>query len=331
MHKIEKIDWQSDYIVQWRPLDMCNYDCSYCSPSNHRTIIKKDITTADTLIKAATNIRDSISNDKTVLVYVTGGEPFLVPEIYRWFNFMSDCNFKVGVFTNGSLPISMYMKCKSSFKNINIKISYHPENADIDHIVSLASTIVEHGGAVEIRAMLVNKLFGRVDELEQKLSKYDIPILKLPVFPLYDARTKTVNPTFASSRNLSHYTQTIDDGSLGYFTEEELATIKDDSNQQSIPDYLNVMVDGVGTNASTMVRNNLNRFKGWKCSVTNKKILIQANGNIQYGVCANSGTSGNVFDDIKLFTEEYTICTQSECHTIDEVMITKFNESGETK
>ena len=31
MNSIEKTDWYADYIVQWRPTDMCNYDCSYCS------------------------------------------------------------------------------------------------------------------------------------------------------------------------------------------------------------------------------------------------------------------------------------------------------------
>tara|TARA_R110000772_G_scaffold34585_3_gene83870 strand:- start:2143 stop:3141 length:999 start_codon:yes stop_codon:yes gene_type:complete len=326
MNIIKKIDWYADYIVHWRPLDMCNYDCSYCSPSNHRSIIKKNIVIVDDLIAAASNIRNNIPADKTVLVYVTGGEPFLIPKVHQWFNFMSDNDFKVGVFTNGSLPISQYMKCKNSFKNINMEISFHPESADIAHVVELASTIVEHGGSVEIRAMLVNKLFDRVDALEIALKEYSIPVVRLPVFPLYDASTNTVNPTFASSRNLEHYLQTIDDGSLGYFSTTELKQVKD--NNHSTPEYLNVTVDGIESNASTIVRNNQNRFKGWKCSVTNKKIVIQANGNVQYGICNNTGSIGNIFNpNLKLFKDEFTVCNQQECHTIDEVMITKYKDN----
>ena len=272
MNIIKKIDWYADYIVHWRPLDMCNYDCSYCSPSNHRSIIKKNIVIVDDLIAAASNIRNNIPADKTVLVYVTGGEPFLIPKVHQWFNFMSDNDFKVGVFTNGSLPISQYMKCKNSFKNINMEISFHPES------------------------------------------------------PLYDASTNTVNPTFASSRNLEHYLQTIDDGSLGYFSTTELKQVKD--NNHSTPEYLNVTVDGIESNASTIVRNNQNRFKGWKCSVTNKKIVIQANGNVQYGICNNTGSIGNIFNpNLKLFKDEFTVCNQQECHTIDEVMITKYKDN----
>lgn len=328
MQSIEKIDWYADYIVQWRPLDMCNYDCSYCSPSNHKSIVKKNITTADKLIEAATNIRNSIPANKSVLVYVTGGEPFLVPDVHRWFNYMAgECGFKVVVFTNGSLPINMFMKCKDSFENINLKLSFHPENADIDHFVELASVIVKNGGTVEIRAMMASTLFGRVDELENRLLNYNIPIVRLPVFPLFDPVTKTVNPTFSSSRKLKSYQQTIDDGSLGYFTQEEINVIRDVN--QITPDYLKVMVDGVETNASTIVRNNQNKFKGWRCSITNKKILIQANGNVQYGVCKNTGTIGNIFDNIVLFTEKYTTCNQTECHTIDEVMVTKYRENNE--
>lgn len=323
MQSIEKIDWYADYIVQWRPLDMCNYDCSYCSPSNHKTIVKQDITSADRLIQAANNIRNSVPIDKRVLVYVTGGEPFLVNEVDRWFNHMAlECGFKVVVFTNGSMPIKTFMKCKDSFENISVKLSFHPENADLDHFVELASTIVANGGTVEIRAMLANKLFDRVDELEKRLHNYNIPVIRLPVFPLVDPATKHVNPTFSSSRLLKHYQQTIDDGSLGYFSEDEIRIIRD--AKQATPEYLSVMVDGVETNASTIVRNSQNKFKGWQCGITNKKILIQANGNVQYGVCKNTGTIGNIFDNINLFTDEFTICQQAECHTIDEVMVTKF-------
>ena len=320
MNLIEKTDWYADYIVQWRPTDMCNYDCSYCSPDNHLPIVKKNIPTVEQLITATNNIRDSIARDKKVLIYITGGEPFLIPKIHLWFKHMAKCNFNVGVFTNGSMPIKTYLKCKDSFSHINIKISFHPETADIDHIAELANSIIENNGNVEIRAMLANKLFDRIDELEQKLN--GITVTKLPVFPLYNKKTNTVNPTYASSKNLKQYSQKIDSGNLGYFTQDELKRIKD--SKQSQPEYLNVNVDGVATNASTIVRNNQNKFKGWKCAVTNKKILIQANGDIQYGVCANGGIVGNIFQPTKLFTQDYSICHKDECHTIDEVMISKF-------
>ena len=64
---IEK--WNTDYTVQWRPLDMCNYDCSYCSPSNHIAINKKHIPKIDTLIEASQKLRNNIPIDKINDIY----------------------------------------------------------------------------------------------------------------------------------------------------------------------------------------------------------------------------------------------------------------------
>ena len=62
--------------------------------------------------------------------------------------------------------------------------------------------------------------------------------------------------------------------------------------------------------------------------MTNKKILIQANGDVQYGTCANTGIIGNIFEkDINLFNEEWTVCGKEVCSTLDEIMITKFKLS----
>ena len=323
--KIEKVDWYEDYIVHWRPTDMCNYDCSYCEPSNHLAINKARLPNVDTLIKAAKKIRDSVPDDKSILVYITGGEPFLIKDVHKWFNWMGENKMRVGIFTNGSLPLRMYDYSKESFKNINIKISFHPESADIDKIVDFVKMIKDNGGNVEIRAMLAQGLFNKIFELERKIT--DTLIVKVPVYPLHNPKTKVTNQTFASSRNLKGYHQTLDNGELNYYTKEELTFIE--TLDQSAPSYLNFTVDDtIQANAVNFLQKRTNKFKGWKCGITNKKILIQSNGDIQYGTCNNIGLVGNIFeDDVKLFTEEWSICGQEVCPTLDEIMITKFRLS----
>lgn len=326
LYKIEK-EWVCDYIIHWRPIDMCNYDCSYCSPNSHKRIIKKDFPNVQKLINATKRIQNSITNGKKLHVYITGGEPFLIPDIHEWFNYMSMQDFIVGIFTNGSMPISVYEKCKDYYKNINFKISFHPETADIDHIVNLCRTVKNGGGNIEIRAMLVNKLFHKIAELETKVKEFDIPVTKLPVFPLYNKKLNVVNPTYASSRDLIGYTQTIDNGSLGYYTEEELLVVK--NTDEEFPSYLDITVNNnVKSNAAYIVKNGFNKFKGWKCGINNKKLFIFPNGDLQYGMCGNDGIIGNIFEeDVNLFKNKLTICKKSECHTIDEVTVTKFKEN----
>jgi MoaA/NifB/PqqE/SkfB family radical SAM enzyme len=323
--KIEKVDWYEDYIVHWRPTDMCNYDCSYCDPSNHLAINKAKLPDVNKLIAASKKIRDAVPADKSVLVYITGGEPFLVKDVHKWLNWMSENKMRVGIFTNGSLPLRVYDYSKESFKNINIKISFHPESADVDKIVDFVNMIKDNNGNVEVRAMLAQGLFDKIFDLEKKLK--DTPILKIPVNPLYNKTTKITNQTFASSRNLKGYRQKLDNGDLNYYTKQELEFIE--TLEQKTPSYLNFTVnDTIETNAIDFLQQRTNKFKGWKCGITNKKILIEANGNVKYGTCAATGIIGNIFEkEIELFNEEWTICGKEVCSTLDEIMITKFKLS----
>ena len=244
--KIEKSDWYEDYIVHWRPTDMCNYDCSYCEPSNHLAINKAKLPDVNDLIKASKKIRDAVPADKSVLVYITGGEPFLIKDVHKWFNYMGENGMRVGIFTNGSLPLRVYDYSKESFQNINIKISFHPESADIDKIVNFVNMIKDNNGNVEVRAMLAQGLFDKIFELEKKLK--DTPIYKIPVNPLYNKKTKVTNQTFESSRDLKGYHQRLDNGDLNYYTKEELEFIE--TLDQEKPTYLNFTIDDtIQTNA----------------------------------------------------------------------------------
>lgn len=300
---------------------MCNYDCSYCEPYNHFTIEKNKLPNVDDLIIAAKKIRDSVPADKSVLVYITGGEPFLIKDVHKWFNWMGENNIRVGIFTNGSLPLKIYDMSKESFKNINIKISFHPEFAEVDKIADFVNLIKDNNGKVEIRGMLAAGLFDKLNELERAV---DVPVVKLPVFPLYNKTTKQINPTYSSSRFLEGYVQKMDDGELGYYTQEELDIIK--NLKQDSPEYLNCTInDEIETNAINFVKERTNKFKGWTCGIVNKKILIEANGNVQYGTCKATGIIGNIFkDELELFNDQYTTCQREVCTTLDEIMITKF-------
>lgn len=301
---IEK--WNTDYTIQWRPLDMCNYDCSYCSPSNHLAINKKQIPKVDTLIEASIKLRNSIPIDKETMIVITGGEPFLIPNIDRWLKYLSDNNFHIMMFTNGSMPLKMYEKCRDtfSFKNLEMKISFHPETADIETIVNLAVMIKDAGGDVEIRAMLMKNLFHKVGQLEQELLKHNIPTVKLPVFPLYNKQTKTFNQPYESSRYLKGYKQSI--GNDGYFTNEELIQLDNlkDNTQDYLPD---VLLDDKRMPLSKFIAKGMNRFQGWQCEVVKRKLLIEADGRMKHGVCGNEGVIGNIFtDDVPIFKDTTT-------------------------
>ena len=68
--KIEKSDWYEDYIVHWRPTDMCNYDCSYCEPSNHLPIVKSKL--PKSLTKTLKIIIHRLSSGADIMKMISG-------------------------------------------------------------------------------------------------------------------------------------------------------------------------------------------------------------------------------------------------------------------
>lgn len=303
---------------------MCNYDCSYCSPESHTLIVKSNIPSANNLISAAKKLRSQIPNDKSAMIVITGGEPFLIKDIHIWLEYLLDSGFWVMIFTNGSLSQDTYKDCKAVFSNprLLLRLSFHPETADIEKFASLAKSVQELGANVEIRAMLVNTLFDKVNELEQKAE--GIKLVKLPVFPLYNKETQTINPVYNSSRDLKGYNQKPDDGSLGYYSKTELAVLNEYEEQEADPFFGITVNEGTPYSADKIQLLGKNVFTGWKCAVVSRKLIILPNGDIHYGFCNNEGIIGNIFNEnVTLFNKDYTICKKPMCGVIEEIMIDK--------
>jgi organic radical activating enzyme len=321
---ITKTDWITDYTIQWRPLMMCNYDCSYCSPESHTLIVKSKIPTAEDLVDAAKKLRSQIPSNKSAMIVITGGEPFLIKDIHIWLNYLLANGFWVMVFTNGSLSEETYKNCQTAFSNPKLlfRLSFHPETSNIDRFAQLATSVQALGASVEIRAMLVNTLFDKVDELEQKAK--GIKLIKLPVFPLYNKKTKQVNPVNKSSRYLKGYNQKPDDGTLGYYSQDELETLNNYEKRDTDPFFGVTINNDVPYAADKIQLLGKNKFTGWNCAVGSRKLIILPNGDIHYGFCNNEGIIGNLFtDDITLFDKEYTVCKKPMCGVIEEIMIDK--------
>ena len=332
---ITKPGWFTDYTVQWRPTIMCNYDCSYCTPSNHKQINLELLPDVDRLNQAVDKIYRQ-TEGKKVMVVITGGEPFLIPNFHEFLGHMIANRLQVMVFTNGSMPIKVYEKCKHLYSNPNLlmRISYHPEKQELNKVVSLAKLIEDEGGDYEVRAMMVQGLF----ESSLQLKEY-IPedkILYLPVYPLYNKKEKIYNPVGKSSRHLKNYHQTLDNKEINYFSTEEsemLKKLKDININFRGDVFFKIEVEENGkkyiTKASDIIRKGQNKFMGWSCDINRRKILIQENGDITSGVCNNDGLIGNIFEgDPKLFSDIPTICKQSRCTVIEEVMIDKFKNQS---
>ena len=204
---IEKKNWYADYIVHWKPLNVCNYDCSYCSPENHRSIDVEKLPDIDLLLSVADKIKNSIPEGKTLHVNITGGEPFLIPNFNLLLDRLDKHGFLVTVFTNGSMPLRLYEQCFPALKSMIVFVSFHPETADVSKIGKLVTSLRDNGGGVEIRGMMASTLFDKVNDMYSKLNEEGITVNRLRVYPLVNVTENKINPPFSSSRDLEDYNQ----------------------------------------------------------------------------------------------------------------------------
>jgi len=340
---IEKKNWYADYIVHWKPLNVCNYDCSYCSPENHRSIEVEKLPDINLLLSVADKIKNSIPEGKTLHVNITGGEPFLIPNFNLLLDRLDKHGFLVTVFTNGSMPLRLYEQCFPALKNMIVFVSFHPESADVNKIVTLVTSLRDNGGGVEIRGMMASTLFDKVNDMYSKLNEESITVNRLRVYPLVNVTENKINPPFSSSRDLEDYIQ-YGDLDIDYYTQEEKEQISalkpvrsmivpDNIQQLSEDNYFKLSykfksgdkILDTDSNVIDINSLNQNRFKGWHCALRSKKIAIFANGDTQYGICGNEGKLGNIFEDeLLVFDNLITVCKKDYCGTPDEIMISKW-------
>jgi MoaA/NifB/PqqE/SkfB family radical SAM enzyme len=103
--KIKKYTFQNIYLITTY---RCNWKCDFCL----FRFKKEEECSIDTILKKLTySILDS---PKKVYIKITGGEPFLRPVLLRAVfdtcEQYKDKIYKIGIGTNGSLPIPSFFK-----------------------------------------------------------------------------------------------------------------------------------------------------------------------------------------------------------------------------
>lgn len=95
----------------------CNYDCNYCYINGYD---KKNLS-YDEIVKILNGINSSGVND----LYITGGEPFMHPDILKIIDYASTLDFDLNIQTNGCFITDEIAEKLSKYKNIVISISFH--------------------------------------------------------------------------------------------------------------------------------------------------------------------------------------------------------------
>jgi MoaA/NifB/PqqE/SkfB family radical SAM enzyme len=324
-------------MVNWNLGKRCNYDCSYCSPHVHDWVSPHH--PINYISDFVTQVNHwSLLQNKTFNMSMTGGEPFVHPDIIEILKIIRQAsNFKdqLSVITNGSMPLKLY---KESLNYItHLTISLHLEKTDretqdtLEKVIALHQQYPDHwitvqvmcapgklqfvettvmplleSNGVKFTLRRIRPWLNEANEEWQTTPKREI--LKRVYTLEQQTHHKKLEKNTLDSRLYEVYADET------FYTAEELtwlATHIPATAWQNIAVWTEDL-NYFETNSDTMVSNNRNRFQGWTCFVGVDSLFIDFNGLVYRGPCQNGGSIGQLGSEIKLLTE-HTVCERQVC------------------
>ena len=216
----------------------------------------------------------------------------LVKESGHTFSFM----------TNGSQSTEYY-KSISEYTDGMI-ISYHPEYADVEHIIDIANNV---SCPIALNLMMVKDNF---DELYNIATYIYERTEKLAIWP----------KIILDKSDPEYITNEPSD-----YTESQLETIKNWPYFRKLDDSKlhrgNILLDDVKIDANQLILKGLNRHKHWNCYGGLDMINIDMWGNMYRSDCKNGGPLGNI--------ERYGLpiipirCEMDTCNCLSDIYLRK--------
>tara|TARA_B100000902_G_C27292979_1_gene908303 strand:- start:1455 stop:2387 length:933 start_codon:yes stop_codon:yes gene_type:complete len=300
-------DYPKTLAAEWVLSNVCNYECSYCTPTlNDGSSGWPDVDVA----KEFWNFVHTDINPNDKMLTLTGGEPTLWPKLTEFFNGLHP-SWYTAIVTNGSRTIRWWKKFLKDCNNIHrVTISLHLEFADIDHIVEVCKLL---GNRVQLTVLIMFKDTKYAKQVAEKLKENKVnasvfvkPIIDRSVISSIEYRKKDLN--FMKNFKMNQ-TRT---------------------SQMDIPVSAHLYIDGKWTaieHAHEMITNKTNDFRGWRCEIGSKRLLVWHDGTVYGAQCgtAKKNPLGNIKDKkIKKITN--IVCDTPHCNCVPDLRIPKWKE-----
>lgn len=293
----EDTDKNNWFLISWTLSNKCNYRCSYCPEHLHGGYTgQPEYSTVERFIK-----KFSVPG-KELCYRISGGEPTHYKHFTSMAKLVKEYRHIFSFLTNGSQSVEYYKEI-SKYSD-GIMISYHPEYADVDHLIDVVNNIQ---CPVSLNLMMVKENFDHLLKVAEKLFNNTD---KLTIWP----------KIILDKSNPDHITNIPTD-----YTPEQLAIIKNWPYSRKLSDYKlhrgNILLDGIKTDANELIVNRTNQHMGWKCHGGLDMISIDMWGNMYRSDCKNGGPLGNI--------ERYQLpiipirCDMSSCNCLSDIYLRK--------
>lgn len=305
--------------------NVCNYKCSYCFDgcNDGSNRFKEDwIKVSDNLIHLLDYYKEH-SSKKKFEISLLGGEPTLWKHLPDFCSKLkSQHNVSIMIISNGSRTLDWW---KQNIKNFDqVILSFHIQESDIDHFISVADILYENNVVVTGLVMMDpdhwDDCITAIDRL--KTSKYQWAI---NLQSLENNSKRTIEYTKEQSEFIKvnslvrkgHWFYLLKNIFKAYYYQKEpIATFNNGTSKK--------------LQSNEIILNDWNHFKGWDCNIGIDRLFIDVNGRL-------SGTCGQLLFDEKYhynlydinFKENFkpviksVVCQQSNCLCVTEVNLTK--------
>lgn len=303
----EHLNW---FVVNWCLGNTCTYSCSYCPKGLHDGSVPwPDYETVHKFVCQMKAHAESLG--KKLCMELTGGEVTVWKDFTRIAEFCHAEGIKLLFISNGSRTLRWWAEHKHLFDHVCL--SFHPEEADPDHFVSV------------------------VQELSRTLRTHVNIMMEPSRFDYCYAVAERV----VAVGNISIALQPLihDFGSVLFDYTEEQKKVFDEQHQlvtkikweRSFPYYRGAMrkIDADGASvvwaAHRFINHQQNNWAGWDCYSGVEQIIVDMDGTIFRGWCKVGGSLGTIHDP--KFTSAPVVCNKTMCHCNYDIMSTKIKRA----
>jgi len=296
--------------IIWQLTTACTYACSYCPKELHTgSSVNIDLIQLRTFFE--------MFSDRKIVITITGGEPTIHPQFLEIAKLLKELNIKTIVDSNLSRSLRFYEESAGLIDNWCVTLHPSQHILDVDKIKTLAKnsfTVVY----VVMDPLHWSLAFQWWNEL------HTIENIKLTVLkPVDNWAGATYKGVFTKEQQeFLNTTEPI--YTMSAHKKEEI------SRQYPWLHELGATVwyqDGSHTalDSDALMKQDLNKFKGWQCSAGNEVLVLSGEGNISLATCgvANLGHWSTInINDIN----QPIVCPNIYCHCGTDIKASKYKE-----
>ncbi len=267
--KIQANDPNTFKII-WQITSACTYHCEYCPKELHEG------TSKEIDLKDFEGFLD-LFKDRKIVMTITGGEPTIHPQFLEIANLLKEKNVKTVVDSNLSRTLRFYQEAGPLIDNWCITLHPSQHQLDLEKIRELSRV-----SFVVVYVMMDPKHWDLATSWYNQLK--EVKNIKLTVLkPVDNWAGASYQGEFTTEQQdfLNQVKQSLN------FTKERMLEIQQQyswlMDLGSTVTWDNNNVEPI--DADSIMRQGLNRFKGWSCSAGKEVIVLDAVGQVSLATC----------------------------------------------